>query len=369
MSSTSNEVFRKLERRLPWTRIAKHLEGPTQDAGVAIEQLELGWEVGLAQDYAHIEYQSDETPDNKSLEELTEELRVVKMEVDVKKALTKSIYRLDTREVLGSAKGRYTLYQNHQLIGRLCVLAKQAGAVIICGGQLDGGRRVFAVMRMPKIFKVAGENFGQYFIACASHDGTSGVWFRALNTREACGNIISSAYSTGRWDFRFRHTKTIHDRVESAIEILAQLRERTMQWKKEMEALTKVSVTEEDCLDIILKVYLNSKEYKLTHINNPDRVKLHKLLSGSSRLTKIKEIHKLFNSDKYGQNTEAAFGTAYGVIMAITAYHTHFSYRDGKNHSAGEKHFKNYFDSSRVEQDTVAAYRYIVDKYSIKFPS
>jgi phage/plasmid-like protein (TIGR03299 family) len=110
-------------------------------------------------------------------------------------------------------------------------------------GSLDGGRKVWTLVRLEEPIKVGGDPRGEtipYFALQNSHDGSGAFRGQATMTRIVCANTARVADMDAQargTEFTFRHSKNVGERVEQARDALAGWRESLEQWKNLSEKL------------------------------------------------------------------------------------------------------------------------------------
>ena len=86
-------------------------------------------------------------------------------------------------------------------------------------GELMGGRRVWAMVKMPS-FNILGDPVDQYLYLSNSHDGTSSFQAGISHIRIACTNAMKMMFRNAISKWTARHTVSVSDRHAEAIRIL-----------------------------------------------------------------------------------------------------------------------------------------------------
>lgn len=157
------------------------------------------------------------------------------------------IVRTDTRAYLGTVGAQFTPIQHREAFDEILTpLVSAFGCTVEVMASLDGGRRQFALVKMPDatVTPAAGDDVRGYFCVANGHDGSQS--FRAMLTpiRVVCQNTLSMANADGRTvaAVTIRHTKSAPDRLQQAAQLIhrmqaamtttgetfAQLAQRTM---------------------------------------------------------------------------------------------------------------------------------------------
>lgn len=242
---------------------------------------------------------------------------------------SKGIIRLDTGAYLGTVGDKFTPIQHREAFDEILTpLVKDQGCTIEVMASLDGGRRQFALVKMPDatITPAQGDDVRGYFCLANGHDGSQS--FKALLTpiRVVCQNTLSMAQADGRTvaAVTIRHTKSAPERTKQAAELVTRMR----------AALDK---TGETFMDLAKRV-MNAGElaaYIETVIPNPTPAEpLSKVLE-----QRRAEIARLIFEGKHiedGITTTANGGqaTAWRAYNAVTEYFDHVRAREAKSQAA-----------------------------------
>jgi hypothetical protein len=130
------------------------------------------------------------------------------------------LFRNDTDCYLGVASKNYTIYQNKELVDMIMEAAKHFDLEIANGGWLFNGENVYLQLELPSVY-VGNSEVKRYITAMNSHNGKGSVAFGATND---IFNITPNGVETYKFFqvFRemdkFRHTQTVHTRVNNAIQ-------------------------------------------------------------------------------------------------------------------------------------------------------
>lgn len=118
---------------------------------------------------------------------------------------------------LGTVGGRYRPIQNEQALAFLDDLIDDGGAHWETAGSLDGGRRIFATLKMPAHVTVAGGDRTEVFLLVTNpHDGTGSMVAAVTPVRVVCANTLSMALAGKPAQWRVRHTESGPSRLAEA---------------------------------------------------------------------------------------------------------------------------------------------------------
>jgi phage/plasmid-like protein (TIGR03299 family) len=136
------------------------------------------------------------------------------------------VSRIDTNAYLGTVGGQYTTVQNRPAFGVLEPLIERHGCTVEVMASLDGGRRTFALVRMPDatVTPVPGDDVRGYVLVTNSHDGSAAVRAQLTPIRVVCQNTLTLSQTTKHATAAvIRHTKTANDRLAQAAQLIERM--------------------------------------------------------------------------------------------------------------------------------------------------
>lgn len=242
------------------------------------------------------------------------------------------IRRMDTKAYLGTVGAQFTPIQHREAFTEILTpLVDTFGCTVEVMASLDGGRRQFALVKMPDatITPAAGDDVRGYFCVANGHDGSQS--FRAMLTpiRVVCQNTLSMANADGRTvpAVTIRHTKSAPDRMKQA----AQLVER-------MQATLKT--TGETFAQLAART-MNAKElaaYIETVIPAPKVADGETAQLSDTLKARREEIARLIFDGKHVadgiSDSRTGVSTAWRAYNAVTEYFDHVRAREAKSPSA-----------------------------------
>jgi phage/plasmid-like protein (TIGR03299 family) len=140
----------------------------------------------------------------------------------------KGIIRLDTGAYLATVGAQFTPIQNREAFEVLEPLISEFGCTVEVMAALDGGRRQFALVRMPDatIQPQDGDDVRGYVLLSNAHDGSSAVRAQLTPIRVVCQNTLTLAQNTRHTTaVSIRHTKTAPDRLKQAAEVITRMQQ------------------------------------------------------------------------------------------------------------------------------------------------
>jgi len=107
--------------------------------------------------------------------------------------------RSDTRELLGVVGKGYRVFQNRELFEFLDALVADRLITYHAAGSLRGGRRVWALCRLPREFRAGPDDVVRpYLLVANGHDGDGPLQMLPATVRDVCGNAFNLPVDGGR---------------------------------------------------------------------------------------------------------------------------------------------------------------------------
>jgi phage/plasmid-like protein (TIGR03299 family) len=177
----------------PWHRLGRRMERPVA-APEALVAAELDWRVKTAPVFALDD--GDETP------------------VESHRA----VVRARDGRALGVVGARYRPIQNEEAFAFLDSVCSEGAAQIHTAGSLEGGRRIWALAKLPGEIRVHQDDVTEkYLLLVNSHDGSMALRLFFTPVRVVCANTLNLALRSGASDgISIRHTASATRRIEEA---------------------------------------------------------------------------------------------------------------------------------------------------------
>ncbi len=132
-------------------------------------------------------------------------------------------YKVNTRSTdnaaLGIVSDRYKVVQNEDAFSFTDDLLGE-GVTYETAGSLQGGRKVWMLVRMPHRYIIAGDEIAPYLVVMNSHDGSSGIKVAMTPIRVVCQNTLNLALNSAKRIWTTKHTENVMLRVHEAEETL-----------------------------------------------------------------------------------------------------------------------------------------------------
>lgn len=222
--------------------------------------------------------------------------------------------RSDNGFELGVVNESYVTVTNSELwdIAEALEQDKRGDVMFETGGSLRGGKQVWALVRLREPLVIRGDKHGAtipYFALQNSHDGTGAFRGQATMTRIVCMNTAMAADMDARargTEFTFKHTKSVHDRVDQAQQALGGWRQAVEDWQVQCEELIKVKVTAEGV-----------KSFLENFIPKPLPHLISEKVAANVDADRAAWMASYNSVTTTGSHIE---GTAYGLVQASTEY-------------------------------------------------
>lgn len=162
----------------------------------------------------------------------------------------KRVVRDDTDATLYCPKDSYTIIGNGEMGEVLEAMLEDSNVKYETAGSLEGGKRVWALVRLDEPIELAGDagTLSVPFIALTNaHDGSGSYTARATTVRIVCRNTWNAAEMEGERTgatYSFRHTKNWRDKQQEARKALTGARQEFRAYAKLAQDLLGISVTD-----------------------------------------------------------------------------------------------------------------------------
>jgi len=244
-------------------------------------------------------------------------------------------YRTDKNIPLGFVKGRYEIVQNTDAFKFFDNAIGKDKAIWDTAGAFDNGKRVFVSAKLPGDITVNGKDkIENYLVFLNSHDGSSGVNILFTSVRIICQNCLPAAKRNADQFIRFRHTFSVHDNIQTAIDILGISRKMQEDAGEYYNHLATIKMTDDQVMDMIARVNLSDEEYSFIKMEQP-RLRLMFARNGmvvSDANISTRKLNTMCNMLDYytwGPGQREYKGTAWGAFNTITGYYANEANLDG----------------------------------------
>lgn len=215
-----------------------------------------------------------------------------------------STVNMDTNEILGTVKGRYTILQNKDAFKFFDTLLDEAGARYETAGALGKGERIWLMARMPGcLMPVKGDELLPYCLLHNAHDGSGTVTVRFTMIRVVCNNTLTAAMSEASEIVSIRHTSSIEQRLQMAGMVLNNYATHYAAMGKSVSDLADFKITDE---------WL--EEYLKRLCGDPDAENVEQI-TATKRTNRISQIEWHYENG-LGTDLPGVMGSAWGAYNA-----------------------------------------------------
>lgn len=243
-------------------------------------------------------------------------------------------YRTDTNTPLGIVKDRYTPVQNVDAFTFFNNAIGKDKAIWQTAGWFGNGERIFVSAKLPKDILVDGDPIENYLIFTTSHDGSSGVKILFSPIRVICENTLNAAIRNATNYVSFRHTKSVHDNLDIASEILGICEQKIDFLNVQFNIMNNTKIEDKQAQEIFGKVVLTETEInnlKATGHTIQEIVyrNWNAISDAQISMKKVNVISEMNNYYFNGIGQKSILGTAYGVYNAVSGYYSNIDNSEG----------------------------------------
>lgn len=212
-----------------------------------------------------------------------------------------------SRTILGNKLGPdYKILQNINMLNAVQQL-HDAGCAIKTVGEVENGKRVWALSEIPGDLLIGAEDILKRFIMITNdHCGRAKATVELLATRLVCTNGATITQTTGK--MRLRHMGNLDLAFTNVMETVDIANQQFLIYGDKMDKLTQFkNINQADVQRYVKQVMFPSLTAQ-DQIDKADRIR-----------TVTRDITRLFESGP-GAETVDAKGTAYGLYHAVNRY-------------------------------------------------
>jgi len=221
----------------------------------------------------------------------------------------KVLYRSDTKAPLSVVSQRYQVVQPREVLEFYRDLTQISGYELETAGVLKGGRKFWALARTGQNTSLKGNDLvNGYLLLATSCDGTLATTATPTTVRVVCNNTLTIAV-----DGASRAIKVPHSTRFDAQAVKKQLGIAVSQWDEfmyRMRILADTQVHPREATSFFMNVLCDVRADQ----EIPDKLVNERAL---------RKVHELYGGAGRGSHLEAAKGTAWGLLNAVTEYVDH----------------------------------------------
>lgn len=221
----------------------------------------------------------------------------------------KVLYRSDNHTPLSVVGSRYQVVQPREVLEFYRDLSEVFGYELETAGVLKQGRKFWALARTGKQSVLKGNDVVKgYLLLATSCDGTLATTATPTTIRVTCSNSLHMALRDGS-----QAIKVPHRSVFDARAVKQQLGLAVSQWDSfmyRMKALSECKVKTHEAMHYFLKV-----------LSLPDDTE--NAGKGLTNERALKRVQEIYQGHGRGAELNAAHGTAWGLLCAVTEFIDH----------------------------------------------
>ncbi|CRM63037.1 phage/plasmid-like protein [Pseudomonas sp. 37 R 15] len=221
----------------------------------------------------------------------------------------KVLYRSDTKAALSVVSQRYQVVQPRDVLEFYRDLTERSGYELETAGVLKGGRKLWALARTGQSAALKGNDVvNGYLLLATSCDGTLATTATPTTIRVVCNNTLTIAVNGDSQAIKVPHSTRFDPRA-----VKQQLGITISQWDDFMYRMRTLAARPVKTHEA--KNYLRSVLCEALAAN-PAR-------SGISNERALTKVLSMYEGHGRGAELEAAKGTAWGLLNAVTEYVDH----------------------------------------------
>ncbi|OAI29773.1 DUF932 domain-containing protein [Methylomonas koyamae] len=221
----------------------------------------------------------------------------------------KVLYRSDTKQALSVVSKRYQVVQPREVLEFYRDLTEVAGYELETAGVLKGGKKFWALAKTGQSAALKGADLIHgYLLLATSCDGTLATTATPTTIRVVCNNTLTIAVNGASSAIKVPHSTKF-----DAQAVKQQLGIAVSQWDTfmyRMRTLAERKVKTHEAMNYFLRVLCD------TPAAHGEQVTL-------SNERALKKVQSLYEGAGHGADLDAAKGTAWGLLNAVTEYVDH----------------------------------------------
>lgn len=218
------------------------------------------------------------------------------------------LFRSDSKAALGVVSKSYQVVQPGEVLEFFRDIVRAGGLELSAAGTIQGGRRFWATAKIGEAAPTSiQDKIGGYLLLSTSADGSLATEARLTSIRVVCKNTLQFAREDAKPALRVTH-RSVFDPV--AVKDAMGL--NTAAWdafRHNLVRLANVQLHETEAAEIVAGLFA-------TGTGELQRDKARETAG-------FKKVMALFNGQGMGATLDGVFGTANGVLQAVTEYADH----------------------------------------------
>ena len=243
-------------------------------------------------------------------------------------------YRTDCNVPLGIVKERYTPVQNIDAFTFFDNAIGKDKAIWQTAGFFGNGERIFVSAKLPNNIFVKGDPVDNYLVFTTSHDGSSGVKILFTPIRIICENTLNAAIRQSSNYVSFRHTRSVHENLDIAHEILGLCKSKIVYLQEQYNAMYNIKMSDEQAQTMFANTILTDEEQfrikQTGHTIKQIILRDWRAIEDSKiSMKKVNTLSEINNYYYHGIGQKEIVGTGWGAYNAITGYYSNIDNSTG----------------------------------------
>ncbi len=219
------------------------------------------------------------------------------------------LYRSDTKAPLSVVSDRYQVVQPREVLEFYRDLTETSGFELETAGVLKEGRKFWALARTGKQTVLKGnDQVNGYLLLATSCDGTLATTATPTTIRVVCNNTLQIALGGASGAIKVPHRSSF-----DALAVKRQLGIAVSQWEAfvyRIKTLSERKVKSHEAMNYFLRVLCQTD-------TNTDAK------AGLANERALKKVQAMYDGQGRGAELQAAKGTAWGLLCAVTEFVDH----------------------------------------------
>ena len=243
-------------------------------------------------------------------------------------------YRTDCNVPLGIVKERYTPVQNIDAFTFFDNAIGKDKAIWQTAGFFGNGERIFVSAKLPNNIFVKGDPVDNYLVFTTSHDGSSGVKILFTPIRIICENTLNAAIRQSSNYVSFRHTRSVHENLDIAHEILGLCKSKIVYLQEQYNAMYNIKMSDNQAQTMFANTILTDEEqFRIKQTGHTiEQIILRDWRAIEDSKISMKKVNTLSEINNYyyhGIGQKEIIGTGWGAYNAITGYYSNIDNSNG----------------------------------------
>lgn len=181
----------------------------------------------------------------------------------------KANVRSKDNKVLGVVTDRYKVVQNYEAFAFTDNLLGE-GVRYETAGSLFEGKKIWLLAKLPKIYRIAGDEVESYLVFTNSHDGSNAIRVAITPVRVVCNNTLNLALHDAKRIWSTIHVGDINMKLDEAKNTLLLADFYMYKLRVESEVLNRIPMPDKKALEFIdelIPMPENPSKMQETNIN------------------------------------------------------------------------------------------------------